>query len=48
LETKPLEDRDLEGGTPRVNREVLFIEVSLKCYPEDIFSSFKDEKISGI
>ena len=26
---------------PRVNREVLFIEVSLKCYPEDIFSSCK-------
>ena len=29
-----------------VDREVLFIEVSLKCYPEDIFSACKDEKIS--
>ena len=26
---------------PWVNREVLFIEVSLECYPEDIFSSCK-------
>ena len=47
----PLEKDGLTGVRPKVNREVLFIEVSLKCYPEDIFhpakfDNFKDEKIS--
>ena len=34
LRKKPL-------GMLNVDREVLFIEISLKCYPEDIFSSCK-------